>query len=131
MLLKERVETGAVVMAYMLFDPPPETKLQAMSVDDKYTILNMISSTGQWQLLTVLSEYLQAEKNPALIVITAVLIRRLGLPQQPRPGRDPTLPAPPITADSIRDGSSTRYFHRVVARSWCVTTICHTLPAMP
>ncbi len=102
MLLEERVEMGAVVMAYMLFDPAPETGLRALSVDEKYTILNLISSTGQWQLLSVLSEYLQAEKNPALVVITAILIRRLGLPQQPRPGRDPTLPAPPITADSLR-----------------------------
>jgi hypothetical protein len=36
-----------------------------------------------------------------LVVIAAELLRRLGLPQKPRPGSDPTLPEPAMLADEL------------------------------
>jgi hypothetical protein len=41
------------------------------------------------------------KRTPSLVVIAAELLRRLGLPQKPRPGSDPTLPQPAMLADEL------------------------------
>src|SRR5205823_5455476 len=45
----------------------------------------------------------QKQVPPGLAIQAAETIRRLGLPQDPRPGQDPALPAAAITARQLRD----------------------------
>jgi hypothetical protein len=96
-----RVSVAAQVMAYMLFDPPPGSGAKPYTTNEKYRSLNLIGLTHQYDMLPVVAEFMRQEKNPSLAVIAAELIRRLGLPQRPRSGRDPSLPKPPIQAHEV------------------------------
>jgi hypothetical protein len=101
MLTDRRVDIGAIVMAFMLFDPPPESEVVGFTAAEKYKVLQLINLTHQVDLVPTVAEFIRVEKNPALVVIAAVLLRRLGLPQKPRPGSDPTLPQPAMLADEL------------------------------
>ncbi len=100
-LTDRRVAIGAIVMAYMLFDPPPESGATGFSAADKYKALQLINVTHQADLIPTVAAFLRVEKDPRLVVIAAELLRRLGLPQKPRPDRDPTLPEPPMLAEEL------------------------------
>lgn len=103
LLIENRVGVGAVVMAFMLSDPPPESGLPGYTAKEKYQALRLINVTQQADLIPTLADYIRAEKNPALVVIAAELLRRLGLPQDPRPGSDPDLPQPPMVARQLAE----------------------------
>jgi hypothetical protein len=101
MLTDRRVDIGAIVMAFMLFDPPPESEVVGFTSAEKYQVLQLINLTHQADLVPTVAAFLRVEKSPALVVIAAELLRRLGLPQKPRPGTDPTLPEPAMLADEL------------------------------
>jgi hypothetical protein len=104
-LLQGRSSIGATVMAEVLFDPPPDNPNRAVPASrrTKERLLELIALSGQVHLLPLLAEYVGDDATEApLRVLAAETIRRLGLPQQPRPGQDPSLPAPAITAAKLR-----------------------------
>jgi len=102
LLAKKKSAVGAEVMSYMLFDPPADSGASPYSTQEKYQLLNLILATRHQDLLPYVAAFLRQEKNPSLIVIAAELVRRLGLPQEPRPGSDSEKSPPPILADELR-----------------------------
>ncbi len=103
LLSKKQSTVGAEVMSYMLFDPPADSDAPPYSTQEKYQLLNLILATRHHDLLPYVAAFLRQEKNPSLIVIAAELVRRLGLPQKPRPGGDPEKSRPPILADELHE----------------------------
>lgn len=103
LLAKKKSAVGAEVMSYMLFDPPADSGASPYSTQEKYQLLNLILATRHHDLLPYLAAFLRQEKNPSLIVIAAELVRRLGLPQEPRPGSDSEKTKPAILADELRE----------------------------
>lgn len=101
LLTEKQLSIGAVVMSYMLFDPAPETGAPAFPPEDKLKALRLIAASRSADLLPWLAAYLRHEQHPALLVYAAELVRYLGLPQKPRPGADPSLPAPPILGEEL------------------------------
>ena len=99
----QRLTVGAQAMSYMLFDPPAGSGAPPYTTQEKYRVLNLILATRHYDLLPHVAASIRQEKNPSLIVIAAELIRRLGLPQKPRPGTDPALPQPAIVAEELHD----------------------------
>jgi hypothetical protein len=102
LLTDKRVAIGAVAMAYMLFDPPPESGAQPFPPADRLQALQLIAAARQADLLPDLATYVRTEQQPDLVVYAADIIRYLGLPQKPRPGTDPTVPAPVILAEDLQ-----------------------------
>lgn len=100
-LIERRVSIGAVVMCFMLFDPPADSDAVPFSAKEKYKALQLITETREAALLPVLADFIRQEKDPALVVIGAAAIRIVGVPQSPRPGSDGGIPAPAITANEL------------------------------
>lgn len=99
-----RSSIGAVVMAAALFDPPAKTPNGAVPATPsvKAKLLALIAVSGQMDLLPEVAEFLQAPStSPELVLAAAETVRELGLPQEPRPNQDRTLPPPPITASRL------------------------------
>lgn len=100
-LIERRVSIGAVVMCFMLFDPPADSGAKPFSAKEKYKALQLITDTREADLLPVLAEFIRKEKDPALVVIGAAAIRIVGVPQKLRPGSDAGVSAPAITAEEL------------------------------
>lgn len=101
LLIERRVSIGAVVMSFMLFDPPADSGADPFTSQEKYKALQLITETRGANLLPVLAKFVREEKDPALVLIGAAAIRIVGVPQKPRPGADAGVPAPPITAEEL------------------------------
>lgn len=98
----KRVAMAAVAMAYMLFDPPPESGVQPFPPEDRLLALQLIAAARPAESLPDLATYVRTEQQPDLVVYAADIIRYLGLPQKPRPETDPTVPAPVILAEDLQ-----------------------------
>ncbi len=93
-------------MADDLFKPPtppagvePQPELPAAL---KLKVIQLIGQFGTIGEVDELSEYLLDPATPPTQVLAAAeAIRSLGLPQDPRPGQDASLPTPPITAEKL------------------------------
>ena len=95
---------GAAVMAPFLVDPPRNNAegLQPIPVSLKLAILRVIAQSGAVQTLPTVAAIARAPDARAEIVIAAAeTLRALGLPQDPLPDQDPTLPKPAITAGEL------------------------------
>lgn len=95
---------GAQVLAVDLFDPPNDIglEIQPASLDDKLRILDLIGRSGTLDVLLDLAAFVRTESTPAVLLIKAAeTIRSLGLPQDPLPGQDESLPPPEITAAEL------------------------------
>lgn len=101
LLGERRATVGAEVMSYMLFDPPADSGAPPYTTLEKYRVLNLILATRHYDLLPYIASFVRHEKNPSLVVIAAELIRRLGLPQKPRPADDAAAGQPPIVAEEL------------------------------
>ncbi len=100
-LLRYRSEVGATMMVGYLFDGlPNEERVGApASFPERSRLLDLIAASGQSELLRELAQFVNnPAADPRLVVQAAETIRRVGLPQDPRPEQDATLPAPDITA---------------------------------
>jgi hypothetical protein len=110
-LTQHRSSIGAAVMADLLFDPEGDPReVAALRASDglKARVLNLIGSSSQVDLLPELASFvLETSAPPALIIQAAEVIKTVGLPQDPRPGQDPTLPPVAITAKELRDHLAT------------------------
>lgn len=104
MLFEAQSSIGAAVVSDFLFDPPSDNTYGAVPTDPatKGRILELLKVAGSLDLLPMTARFVRDSQMPAELTIAAVeTIRRLGLPQDPRPGEDPTLPRPAITAEEL------------------------------
>jgi hypothetical protein len=102
MFSEKRIGIGAVVMSDLLFDPEPGSGVPAASLATKIKVLELIADCGQTELVGDLAELARdPASSPELVVHTAAAIRRLGVPQNARPGSGADLPPPAITAEEL------------------------------
>jgi hypothetical protein len=106
LLIERKSQIGAAVMAAALFDPPPDAANRARPANDatKAKLLELIARTGEISQLPTLARFVRASgQQPELVVAAADAIRRVGLPQDPRPGQedDKDIPKPDITAADL------------------------------
>jgi len=101
LLIAQRVSVGATAMWFMLFDPPADSGADPFTAKEKYKALELITETRMADLLPVLANFVRVEKDPALVVIGVAAIRIVGVPQKPRSGHNPGVPAPAITAEEL------------------------------
>ena len=107
LLTEHRVSIGAAVMSVLLIDPPPESETQPAADATKAKVLRLIAAVGAVDLVPTVAQFVRDEQpSPALTVMAADVIGRLGLPQDPQPGQDLDLPLPTITAELL---------HRILA----------------
>lgn len=116
LLIEHRSAVGAGIIAQALHQPEPEssraprerllgrrTTQQDLSLVQR-KILQLIALTGESSALPDLVTFIRAEETPPELVLAgAQTIRQIGVPQEPRPGQDSTLPDPPITARTLLD----------------------------
>jgi hypothetical protein len=103
-LIVSRSGIGASIMAWALLDPPANTpnRAQPASPQTKIKLLAMINWSGQYDALPIVVQFIKSRGvTPELTICAAETIRQLGLPQDPRPGGDPRLPRPAITAAEL------------------------------
>jgi hypothetical protein len=83
----------------------PATSPNAMlSVAQKLKVIQLMATAGSIDSVSDLSALaLDGITPPALVLAAAEAIRALGLPQDPRPGQDDSLPQPPITAAKLQE----------------------------
>ena len=96
--------TGAEVMSWLLFDPPANSpnKAQPATAAQKQRTLQLIVQTAAVETMPLLARFVREEKRyPDLIVAAADTLRRLGFPQDPRPGDTTELARPAITAAEL------------------------------
>jgi hypothetical protein len=101
---KYKTGVGALAAAPLLFDAPagePEAP-PPLPLDLKLKLLGLIRDAGQVELLDELADLVRDAASPsALRLAAAQTIEALGVPQNPRPGQDPTLPKVEITAAEL------------------------------
>ena len=106
-LLREREShVGAAVMSAALFDPPADDANRIVAANDttKAKILGLIRETHQTDLVQDVADFVREPGVRAELVIQAAeTLRAIGLPQDARPGQDPELPEPAITAAQLHD----------------------------
>jgi hypothetical protein len=98
---KYRCSVGAVVLSGYLNNSSAGAVGNGRlgAVDPRAKVLELIAATGETECLPALAELVMRQGLPATLVIQAAeTIRTVGLPQDVRPGQDPSLPAPAITA---------------------------------
>jgi hypothetical protein len=105
-LARRRSTIGAAVAVDLLFDPPADEgekdKLPPASPATRRKVLELIAASGQMDLVKHVARYARDPKTPpSLLLAAAETIRRLGLPQDLRPGQDPEVPKPAITAKEL------------------------------
>jgi hypothetical protein len=103
LLTREKVSVGAVVMSFVLFDPPPGFDAPPYPIALKRRALDLLDAGGTGEVLLDLAEFVRQESTGAALTVRAAeIIRKIGLPQEPRPGQASELPPPPITAQELR-----------------------------
>jgi hypothetical protein len=110
LFLKYRSSVGAITMAEILADPAAggANYNQPASLALRAKVLELIAATGETECLPALAGFVVRPGLPPALVLQAVeTIRSVGLPQDVRPGQDPSLPTPAITAGRL---------HQVVTR---------------
>ncbi|HEY2412187.1 MAG TPA: hypothetical protein VGI40_08095, partial [Pirellulaceae bacterium] len=74
----------------------------ALSPAQKQKVTQLMAAAGNIDSVTDLSALVLDDRTPpSLVLAAAEAIRTLGLPQDPRPGQDASVPAPPITAAKL------------------------------
>lgn len=103
-LTKAKSQIGAMAVAPLLVerrDPPAQSRF-LLSTESQLSLLRLISAAAPAEALDELAELVRDEHVPPyVIVVAAETIRRVGLPQDPLPDGDRTLPQPWITAQEL------------------------------
>jgi hypothetical protein len=98
---------GASVLIDLLFEPAAdEPDAAALRANDatKSNVLSLVAAARQTDVLSDLADYVLGEAAPApLLIQAAETIRLLGLPQDPLPNQDSTLPTVALTAVELRE----------------------------
>ncbi len=94
---------GAVAIAPLLLDSDPSDAAKPLlSAEGQLAVLRSIAATKPAAALGVLAEYIHTPDLPPHLALLAIeTIRRIGLPQDPLPDVDPTLPKPEVTAGEL------------------------------
>jgi len=103
-LIRRRSNIGAAVSVDLLYDPPADEaeKTPPASVSTKRKVLELIAATGQMDLLGHVARFARNPRTPPSLLLTAAeTLRQIGLPQDIRPGQDPQVPPPAITAKEL------------------------------
>lgn len=75
-----------------------------LSPAQKLKLIRLMATAGTTDVVPDLTDFIAEESTPpTLLLAAAEAIRTLGLPQDPRPGQDPALPQPAITAAKLRE----------------------------
>ncbi len=102
LLAKDRVEIGAAVMSYVLFDPPASSGFKPYPAATRKKTLELIAATKQIDLMDSLDQFLrQKSTTDSLKIVAAETIRAIGLPQDARQGQED--PPSKVTAGSLHD----------------------------
>lgn len=100
LLSEYRSGIGANVVSSALLPPPSPTPQMSPALLSR--VLQLIRETGQIDLRPEIAEFLRAGTPTAELAIEAAeVIRRIGLPQDPRPGQDADVTLPAITAKEL------------------------------
>lgn len=104
LMLRYRCAPGASILADALQDPDPTERMAMPPVtyQERAWLLELIAATGQTELLPDLERLVRTSMDPRLVIQAAEVITRVGLPQEPGPGQDPTLPKPAVTARRLK-----------------------------
>jgi hypothetical protein len=101
-LLENKSDVGAMVMSYLLFDPPPGSSAREPSAAVRKKVLDLMDRGRKATFLGTLAEFLrQPASPPELVLHAANVIREIGLPQEPDPAQGDDLPEPEITAKEM------------------------------
>jgi len=100
LLSEHRSAIGAIVVSQVL--TPARSPAARASPAVLLRVLRLIGDTGQMDLMPELSQFLRAGKaTPELAIEAGEVIRRIGLPQDPRPGQESDVALPAITAKDL------------------------------
>ncbi|HUY36786.1 MAG TPA: hypothetical protein VMV69_28895 [Pirellulales bacterium] len=102
LLITERSSVGATIVAEYVFgsDASPTAAVADPAVAKK--LLELIAVTGERSLLPWVVALLDGDAVPVELAIKAAeVIRRIGLPQDPRPETTEPLPPPAVTAERL------------------------------
>lgn len=104
LLLRYRCAPGASMLSDALQDPDPTDRFATppATYQERAWLLELIAVTGQTEMLPDLERLVRTSMDPRLVIQAAETITRVGLPQEPRPGQDPTLPKPAVTARQLK-----------------------------
>ncbi len=107
-LTAHRSSIGATVaVGALLFDPvpsDPNERIEPMPASVKRKVLNLVAVSGAMDLLPQIAAFARDPRTPASLLLDAAeTIRTIGVPQDVRPGQDPEVPRPAITARELHD----------------------------
>jgi hypothetical protein len=108
LLTEKHSSAGAQIMSVDLFKLQPQAAdanaPPPLSAPLKLKVIHLITESGTIDEVDELADFLlNAATPPTQVLAAAEAIRILGLPQDPRPEQDASLPQPPITAAKMRD----------------------------
>lgn len=95
LLLEHASSAGAILTAPLLGEPTSSRGL-------KLRLLELMGRAGHEAVLPELARYMASEPSPELVVAAAETVRRIGLPQPPRPEPAEELPPPALSPDQLR-----------------------------
>ncbi len=141
LLLRYRCAVGAAMLVEALFEPASSDRFSGPgpSLQERSRLLELIAVTGQTEQLPELARFINSPgTDPRLLVQAAETIKRIGLPQEVRPGQDPTLPPPAITPKQLRTAlgrlpaaalDKAWQDRRLAVLNWLDARITHGVPA--
>lgn len=100
-----RNPVGTEVMCWALLDPPPNSPNGALPSDapTKRQLLDLAANSGHLGALPILAQFVRVPgQAPEMLIAASNAIRKLGLPQDPRPGQSGDDAAPEITAAELQ-----------------------------
>lgn len=104
MLVKYRSGIGAGVMSVLLEDPPSNSGVKPPDDEVREQVLQLIAETAETDLLPKVVHLVRNPRtSPQLLLTAAETIRKVGLPQDPHPDQDKSLPPPDITAGELHE----------------------------
>ncbi len=104
LLIQERSAVGATTSLSILVERHEIDSLPPLPDRLKGKILQLTRVTRNMESLPWLARLIRSEQiSPEFTIFLADTIRYMGLPQDPRPGHDPTLQTPAITAQQLHD----------------------------
>ena len=95
-LTENKSSIGAAVMSQVMLRPSKSPDVPAATGLEQSQVLKLIRETRQHDMRGILASYVRTAQDPRLKISAAATIRRVGMPQSPRPGADPTLQQPAI-----------------------------------
>jgi len=104
LLCDRKSNVGASVMSVVLTDPPPTAPPGVKPVSNlaKSRLLKLIADCGREDLIPQVLMLLKTPGVPPdLCLQAAETIKAVGLPQEPRPDQDPTLPKPAVRPSEL------------------------------